>query len=159
MLNMRKVAVCVVLALLLIGTATAQLLSTPIYNENADAKQEIREALVKAKTQHKRLLLVFGANWCVDCHVLDYRFHQSEIQTTLNKNFLVIHVDIGRGEKNVDLANKYNIPLNRGVPAIAVVDKSGALLFSQQHGEFAPMHRLPESDIIAFLQQWAPPGH
>lgn len=156
---MRKYFFTVAVALLLAASATAQsrmVLNTPIYDDNADAKKEIKEALVKAKTEHKRLLLVFGANWCYDCHVLDYRFHQEEIQPTVEKSFIVIHVDIGQGEKNVDLANKYSVPLNKGVPAIAVVDKSGALLFSQQRGEFEKARSLPVRDILAFLQQWAP---
>lgn len=156
---MRKLLVVFVFALLVGAQARAQLRivpDTPIYDDDADAKKEIREALAKAKTQNKRLLLVFGANWCYDCHVLDYRFHQPEIEPMVDKNFIVIHVDIGQGEKNVDLANKYKIPLNRGVPAIAVVDQSGELLYSQQSGEFAPARRLPPQNFIAFLQQWAP---
>ena len=156
---MRKFLVFLLFACVLPVSVPAQLgmvPNTPIYDDNADAKKEIREALIKAKTENKRLLLVFGANWCYDCHVLDYRFHQPEIEPTLDKGFLVIHVDIGEGEKNVDLANKYKIPLNRGVPAIAVVDKSGALLYSQQQGEFAPARRLPPQNFLAFLQQWAP---
>lgn len=153
---MRKL---IVLAAVFIAvSAFAQVLDTSIYDANANAKQEIKEALAKAKTEHKRLLLVFGADWCYDCHVLDYRFHQPGIQPTVDKNFIVIHVDIGRGEKNVDLAQKYKIPVDRGVPSIAVVDASGALLYSTQHGEISPTRRLPESTILAFLQQWAPNG-
>jgi thioredoxin-related protein len=145
--------------LLLAGSAFAQLrmvLDTPIYNDNANAKEEIQEALSKAQHENKRVLLVFGANWCYDCHVLDYRFHEPNIQPILDKNYVVVHVDIGRGEKNTDLQKLYKIPVDRGVPAIAVVDKSGALLFSQQRGEFAPSRRLPEQTFVAFLKQWAP---
>lgn len=156
---MRKVIFSLAFAVLLACSAGAQLrmvLDTPVYDEKADAKKEIKEALVKANAEHKRLLLVFGANWCFDCHVLDYRFHQAEVRPALDKSFIVIHVDIGQGEKNVDLANKYGVPLNKGVPAIAVVEKSGALLFSQQHGEFENARNLPVQGIISFLQQWAP---
>ena len=155
-INMRTFLFTLGLTLLLAGTASAQLLNNPIYNENADAKKEIKEALVKAKAEHKRLLLVFGADWCYDCHVLDYRFHQADIEPTLDKNFIVVHVDIGQGEKNVDLAERYNIPLNRGVPSIAVVSSTGAVLYSTQHGEISPTRKLPASDILAFLKQWAP---
>ncbi len=156
---MRKFFLVISFALFFAVNAPAQLRmvpNTPIYDDNADAKKEIREALTKAKAENKRLLLVFGANWCYDCHVLDYRFHQPEIQPIVDKSFVVVHVDIGEGEKNVDLANKYKIPLNRGVPAIAVVDKSGTLLYSQQSGEFAPARRLPAQNFVAFLEQWAP---
>ena len=96
---MRNVLLAIVLALMVSAKAYAQLntvLDTPIYDENADAKKEIKAALIKAKAENKRLLLVFGGNWCYDCHVLDYRFHQAEIQPTVDRNFIVIHVDIGQ---------------------------------------------------------------
>jgi thioredoxin 1 len=154
-IRMRKYRFLLVL-IFLAAPAFAQLLDTSIYPENADAKKEIGEALVKAKAEHKRLLLVFGADWCYDCHVLDYRFHQAGIEPVVDTNFIVIHVDIGRGEKNVDVAQKYKIPLDRGVPSIAVVSSSGEVLYSTQHGEISPTRRLPASDILAFLQKWAP---
>jgi thioredoxin-related protein len=158
---MRKVLLPIVIALFLATSASAQLrmvLNNHLYDENANAKQEIADAIYRAQRENKRVLLVFGANWCYDCHVLDYRFHQPDIQPTLDKSFLVVHVDIGRGEKNVDLTKKYKIPVDRGVPAIAVVDKSGALLYSQQRGEFAPARRLPSRDFLNFLELWAPKG-
>ena len=155
---MRKSLLAVFL-LILTGSAFAQLrmvIDTPIYNDNANAKEEIQEALGKAQHENKRVLLVFGANWCYDCHVLDYRFHEPNVQPILDKHYVVVHVDIGRGEKNTDLQSLYKIPVARGVPAIAVLDKSGTLLFSQRNGEFAPSRRLPEQSFITFLKQWAP---
>jgi thioredoxin-related protein len=130
-------------------------LNTPLYPEGVDAKKEIRAALVKAKAQNKRVLLVFGGDWCYDCHVLDYRFHDPDIQPVLDKNFVVVHVNIGRGETNVDLANKYQIPVDRGVPSIAVVSSAGTLIYSTQHGEISPTRRMAPSQIVALLENWA----
>src|SRR5580698_4161553 len=69
-----------------------------IYNEKADAHAEIKEALEKASAEHKRVILVFGANWCYDCHVLDKAFHSSELAPVIAANYEVVHVDIGKGE-------------------------------------------------------------
>jgi thiol:disulfide interchange protein len=154
---MRRIVPSISLALLLAISAHAQLLNQSIYPANADAKQDIKTALATAKAEHKRVLLVFGADWCYDCHVLDARFHEADIQPTVDKNFVVVHIDIGRGEKNVDVANKYNIPVDKGVPSIAVVGSSGAVLYSTQHGEISPTRRLSPAYILNFLQQWSPP--
>ena len=155
---MRKSLLILALAIFAVS-AVAQLRSDlPIYPPNADAKQEVADALQRAKAEHKRLLLVFGADWCYDCHVLDARFHQSEIQPILDKNFIVVHIDIGRGEKNQDLCRKYNIPVDKGVPSVAVVTANDRLLYSTQHGEISPTRRLLASDIINFLEKWAPKG-
>jgi thioredoxin 1 len=153
---MRKTIGTICFAVLLAATASAQISMRSIYPADADAKKDIKAALAKAKAQKKRVLLVFGADWCFDCHVLDYRFHQPEIEPIVDKNFVVVHVDIGQGEKNVDVANEYQIPVNRGVPSIAVVGSSGALLYSTQHGEISPTRRLSPEYIINFLKEWAP---
>ena len=127
-----------------------------IYPENADAKAEIAEALETAKKTHKRVILVFGGNWCYDCHVLDTAFRSADIAPLVNKNFVVVHVNIGEYDKNLDLAEKYDVPLKRGVPASAVLDSNGALLYSQKNGEFESARRMTKEDIVAFLEKWKP---
>ncbi len=129
---------------------------TDLYPASADAKKEIDETIHSASLAHKRVLVVFGANWCFDCHALDEYFHSPQISPTLQKYFLVVHVDIGQGNKNLDLAQKYDVPLKRGIPAIAVLDSAGKLLFSQKNGEFEAARSLPVSDILAFLNKWKP---
>jgi thioredoxin 1 len=127
-----------------------------IYPASADASKEIEEALHAASSGHKRLLIVFGGNWCYDCHVLDEAFHSPEIAPTIKKYFEVVHVDTGREDKNLDLAKKYDVPLDRGVPALAVLDSDGKLLFSQKHGEFEAARSMATEDILTFLNKWKP---
>lgn len=129
-----------------------------IYNPALDPNAEITDAVRSASASGKRILVVFGGNWCFDCHVLDEAFHSPEIAPTLNKYFVVIHVDIGQMDKNLDIAKKYDIPLDRGVPAIAVLDSSGRLLFSQKRGEFEAARSMAPEDILAFLHTWKPPS-
>src|SRR5208283_3612782 len=50
-----------------------------IYHADVDANQQIAEAVRSATAAHKRILLVFGGNWCFDCHVLDEAFRSPEI--------------------------------------------------------------------------------
>jgi len=129
-----------------------------IYPASADANKEIAEALHFAAGSRRRVLVVFGGNWCFDCHVLDEAFHSPEIAPTLNASFLVVHVDIGQMDKNLDIAKKYDVPLNRGVPAIAVLESDGKLLFSQKRGEFEAARSMAPEDILAFLNKWKPPA-
>ncbi|MGA2482216.1 MAG: thioredoxin family protein [Candidatus Acidiferrales bacterium] len=130
--------------------------SKVIYPVGVDAKAEIAEAIERAGKTHKRVLLVFGGNWCYDCHVLDAAFHSPEIAPLLEKSFEVVHVDIGEMNKNLDLTKQYDVPLARGVPAIAVLDGAGNLLFSQKHGEFEAARSLAPEDILKFLNTWKP---
>lgn len=127
-----------------------------IYPSNADAHAEIKEALEKAGKDHKRVLLVFGANWCYDCHVLDLAFQREDISPLLTANFEVVHVDVGQGDKNQDLMKQYDVPMERGIPALAVLNGAGKLLFSQKNGEFERARALGPDDLLDFLNQWKP---
>ncbi|MGA2358317.1 MAG: thioredoxin family protein [Terriglobales bacterium] len=130
-----------------------------IYNESADARAELKEALEKATAEHKRVIVVFGANWCYDCHVLDKAFHSADLAPILAANYEVVHVDIGRGEKNQDLMTKYEVPMKRGIPGLAVLDAVGKLVYSQKNGEFENARALNPEDFLAFLNRWKPAAH
>jgi len=131
-------------------------LNPNLYNPQADAKQEIKEALERARREHKNVILVFGGNWCYDCHVLDLAFHHPEIEPTLKAHYIVVHVDVGEYDKNLDLAEQYQVPLKKGVPALAVLASDGKLLYSQRGGEFEAARSLAPEDVLAFLKKWQP---
>lgn len=127
-----------------------------IYPDGVDAKQEIAEALKTAAKTRRHVLLIFGGNWCYDCHVLDAAFHSPKIAPTLNRNYVVVHVNIGEYDKNLDLAEKYDVPLKKGVPAAAVLKSNGTLLTSQRNGEFEKARSMAVEDVLAYLNKWKP---
>jgi thiol-disulfide isomerase/thioredoxin len=131
-------------------------LNPHLYEKDVDANRQIHEALAKAARTHKRVILDFGGNWCYDCHVLDAAFHQADVAPLLVSNFIVVHVDIGEMNKNLDLAQKYKVPIDKGVPALAVLAPDGTLLYSQQHGEFESARNMDPDDLISFLNKWKP---
>lgn len=127
-----------------------------LYPEGVNARQEVQAALTRAAKAHKHVLVVFGADWCYDCHVLDKAFHRPDIAQVLNTNYEVVHVDIGDGNKNADLLNQYQVPMDRKVPAVAVLDSAGKLIYSQRNGEFKDARILGPEDLLAFLNKWKP---
>jgi thioredoxin 1 len=131
--------------------------SKDIYPAGVDAKAEIKKALQNASKQHKRVLLVFGANWCYDCHVLDLAFERRDLAPALAADYEVVHVDVGEGDKNQDLMQLYQVPMAKGIPALAVLDANGKLLYSQEHGEFQRARALTPEELSAFLRKWRAP--
>jgi len=128
-----------------------------IYPVNADAHAEIQEAEEKAAKEHKRVLLVFGANWCFDCHVLDLAFQQPDLAPIIAANYEVVHIDLGPDkQKNLDLAKQYDVPLNKGIPALAVAESDGTLVVSQKNGEFEDARALTPEVLAEFLNRWKP---
>lgn len=130
-----------------------------LYPPPEDARAEIAAALRAAATDHKRVILVFGGNWCYDCHVLNAAFHAPQIAPLVNANYHVVHVNIGDGDKNLDLADEYGVPLRQSVrvPSLAVLDSNGKVIYSQKNGEFDDSSRLSPAEVVAFLKKWAPP--
>jgi thioredoxin 1 len=128
-----------------------------LYPANADAHAEIKEAEERAAKAHKRLVLVFGANWCFDCHVLDLAFQRPEVAPIVAANYEVVHVDIGPdGNKNADVAKQFDVSLDKGVPTIAVVESDGRVVVSEKNGEFEDARQLTPEFLVEFLNQWKP---
>jgi thiol:disulfide interchange protein len=148
-------SVALVLLVLSVG-AVGRPASREIYPDPAQAKEQIAAALKAAAQSHRRILLDFGGNWCGDCQVLDIYFHNAENRPILDANFVLVHVNVGEYDANLDLAEKYGIPLKRGVPAMAVLSETGKLLYSQKSGEFESMRRLDANAVTRFLVQWKP---
>lgn len=133
-----------------------QMTPSKIYSDTANAQQDIRQALLQAASEHKRVLLDFGGNWCGDCQLLNIYFHSPANAGLLNANYILVDINIGEYDKNLDVARKYGIPLNKGVPALAVLDSTGHVVYAQRNGEFESMRKLDSNVVTAFLQKWKP---
>lgn len=129
-----------------------------IYPEPEQAKTDLAAALQSAAANHRRVIIDFGGNWCPDCHVLDGYFHDATNGPLLDAHYVLVHINIGRMDQNLDIAEHYQIPLRKGVPALAVLDTDGKILYSQKTGEFEDMRHLQSGAVTEFLQRWNPPA-
>jgi thiol:disulfide interchange protein len=138
------------------GRMYFQMGTADLYPAAANAHEDIRQAILKASAEHKNVLLVFGGNWCIDCHLLDLYFHDPGNASLLSTNYVPINVNVGEYDRNLDLARKYGIPLSKGVPALVVLDGAGHVLYAQRNAEFENMRVKDASAVTAFLQKWKP---
>ena len=153
---MNRARTAIAAAILVLTALAASAQTRTIYSDTADANHDIAQALVTAQHEHKRVILDFGGNWCGDCQVLDIYLHQQPNLDLLENNFVLVHVNVGRYDKNTDLAEKYEVPLKRGVPGLAVLDAHGRLLYSQKNGEFEAMRKMDPASVTEFLNHWKP---
>src|ERR1700678_438454 len=126
-----------------------------IYPTVDAAQADIHAALVEARKTHKRVILDFGGDWCGDCQVLNIYFHQSPNAELLEKNFVLVDVNIGSEDANLEIANKYGVPMPHGVPALVVLDEHGKVLYSQKN-EFSDMRHMEATSVTEFLNKWKP---
>jgi thiol:disulfide interchange protein len=102
------------------------------------------------------VLLVFGANWCYDCHVLDLAFHRADFAAVM-AGYEVVHVDLGVDEKkNADVVRQFDATLDKGIPTLVVVDSDGKVVVSQKNGEFEDARSMTPEALLEFLNKWKP---
>ena len=144
---------------MLLGCAAIPVLGAErdIYPPPDQAKSDLAAALSSAAASHKRVILDFGGNWCTDCHVLDLYFHDASNKPILEANYILVHINVGRLDENLAIAQQYDIPLSKGVPALAVLAEHGKLLYSQKTGEFEAMRGMQSAAVTEFLMRWKRP--
>jgi thioredoxin 1 len=139
------------LAILCTLAATAVLAAAPgPYDEKANAGADVQRALAAAQGDHRKVLLVFGANWCGDCRALDQALHGSS-GPLIEGKFEVVKIDVGNFDKNLDLDARYGHPIGNGIPAVVVIDASNKILYSTRGGELANARKMGDQGIYDFL--------
>ena len=126
------------------------------YDESADPHRDLQAALADARKNNKRVLVIFGANWCEDCRVLDKEFHAGGKTAELVKaRYDVVKVDVGRFDKNLDFAKLYGEPIKKGIPSIVVVTPKNEVVYQTRAGELADARGLGEDGIYRFFEEMA----
>lgn len=128
------------------------------YDESADAKIEIKNALSDANGAKLRVLVVFGANWCGDCRALDKAFKGDLIAPFIRANFKVVKVNVGKFDRNAEIAENYGMPLKRGIPGLVMLSGSGKVLQVTRSGELASARKMGDEGIHRFVVQLASIG-
>lgn len=143
------------LGLVLAVAGAGAFAATPAYDEAADAKAQIRAGLAEARRANVPVLVVFGANWCPDCRVLDLSFKEGASARLIREHFRVVKVDVGRFDRNVDIAQAYGVPLKQGIPAVAVLSPSGQVVYTTRSGELADARSMGDQGIHDFFTKVA----
>jgi protein disulfide-isomerase len=123
------------------------------YNETADAKLDIKQALTQAATNQTSVIVVFGANWCGDCKMLDAAMKSGTSAPLLARDFQIVKVNVGRWDKNLDLAKTYGVPLDKGIPAVVILSPTGKILYVTKEGELANARQMGENGVYEFFKQ------
>jgi len=126
------------------------------YDEAASPSAQLPAALERARASGKRVLIVFGANWCPDCRALDHEFHASqEVSKLIDKRYVVLKVDVGHFDKNLDFARLYGEPIAKGIPSVVVVTPKNEVVYETRAGELANARAMGDQAMANFFQNVA----
>ena len=143
------------ISLLALAGALSAMAADGPYDERANAKADIRAALEASRAAKKPVLVVFGANWCGDCKMLDAAMKNGRSAQLIQREFSVVKVDVGRFDRNVDVADSYGVPLKKGIPAVVILSPEGKALYATRAGELADARKMSEDGVYAFFTQAA----
>jgi len=116
------------------------------YNPAADANKDLAAAQARARAAKKGVMVIFGANWCPDC---------IETRAYVRAHFEVVSVDLGRFNKNTDLAQRLGVNLDKGIPAAAFLAANGSSIGNTNQGELEASRNYHSDMILRFLREVA----
>jgi thiol-disulfide isomerase/thioredoxin len=140
-----------------VSIATLAQLSTPLpkpYDSAADAKADVAAAAAKARAAHKLLLIDLGGNWCGDCRVLAGVLGLPEVAAFVDAHYVVVSVDVGRIDRNLDIPARYGVGKVEGVPALLVVDAHGHLKDAGHISALADARHMTPQGLADWLAHW-----
>lgn len=127
------------------------------YDEGADASSAIDAAIARAGAEDKRVLLMFGGNWCIWCRRLEWVLrNEPRVAAAIAEGWLVVHVDTGaRGAgANAAIASRYGDPQQHGLPVLVVLDGQGRQVHTQETGSLEVGDRHDPERVLAFLTRY-----
>lgn len=145
----RRLAVFVLLGIL---TACAQPPAGP-YDAQADSQKDIAAAQKRARASKKYVMVIFGANWCKDCIVLHKLLDEPATKAYVDAHFEIVGVDLGRFNKNMDVAKSLKVELDKGIPAAAFLASDGNSVGNTNNGELEPSRNYHSEMILHFLHE------
>lgn len=98
---------------------------------NNDVYQQLNEKRNAAISNNKRLMVVFGAEWCHDSRGLSQRFSTPEINTILQQQYEVLLVDVGYLSTGFEIIQQLQQPIYYGTPAVLILDPKTNTLLNQ----------------------------
>ena len=123
------------------------------YDESANAEIDLAYAITEANKANKHVLIEMGANWCPDCRTLGRYFQRADIKAWLDERFVVVAVDVGEWDKNLEIAERYGNPISEGIPSLVVLDSKGVMQFATLAGELASARKISGDDLIEWLNE------
>lgn len=101
----------------IILTVLFSLLVNQAYSANPEYIESFEQARQEAREQNKKVLLIFGAEWCKWCLILK-RDIETPKGNALLDNFVVCYVDY---DQNRELAKRYRVS---ALPATCIISNN-----------------------------------
>lgn len=137
-------------------TSLAQLptpLPTP-YDAAADPHAQVAAAQAEARREHKLLLVDLGGNWCPDCRLLAALMREPEVAAFVQAHYVVVTVDVGHMDKNLDIPGHWGMSRVEGVPNVLIVDAHDKLVNAGHTSALSDARHMSPQALADYLARW-----
>jgi thiol-disulfide isomerase/thioredoxin len=137
--------------------SSEDVLSTPLplpYDEKIIDSSELDKFINQSINSDKQPVVIFGGNWCPDCRILAGTLAMPTIKKFLQQYYRIIHIDIGRYDRNMELMNHLNIEPKKGVPRVVILDFKKNIVNSSTSSEWTTARDRKEQEIYDYFQKF-----
>lgn len=128
-----------------------------LYKPEEDAEKAIEKAVDKAKDEKKHVFIQIGGNWCIWCaRFNDFVTTDKSIDSLINDNYIVYHLNYSKENKNQELLKRYKFPQRFGYPVFLVLNGKGELLHTQSSWYLESGKSYDKEKVVAFFNDWSP---
>ncbi|MFT8807177.1 thioredoxin family protein [Gluconobacter sp.] len=135
-----------------LSETSAPPVATP-YPDTAVAHDQVAQAFALAQKTHRRVLLDFGGNWCPDCKMLSGIFALPDAAHWLDSQFVVVPVNVGRINTNLDLAARYGVTI-KAVPTVIIVTPDGHALNGDGSTALGNARSMSPQAVLDLISDW-----
>ncbi|KXV46693.1 protein-disulfide isomerase [Gluconobacter albidus] len=123
------------------------------YPDTAVAHEQVEQAFALAQKTHRKVLLDFGGNWCPDCKMLSGIFALPDAARWLDSQFVVVPVNVGRINTNLDLAERYGVTI-KSVPTVIIVTPEGHALNGDGSKALGNARSMSPQAVLDLISDW-----
>ena len=116
---------------------------------------DVKKFMEATTSKSKQPIIIFGGNWCPDCRILDGSLQVPSIKKCMSEHFEIMHIDVGRYDKNMELMDYFGVAREKGVPRVIVFDKEMNILNSSSTKEWTTARERSLQDIFNYFQKLA----
>ena len=132
-------------------------LSTPLplpYDEKEIDSLKLDRFIDLSIDKGKQPVIIFGGNWCPDCRILEGTLAMPTIKKFIDQHYQIMHIDIGRYDRNMELMNHLNIESKKGVPRVVILDFKKNIVNSSTSSEWTTARDRKQQEIYNYFQKF-----
>ena len=154
---MKKISISLIAVLFTAFAFSQDMKSFKLYKPEENAEKKMADVVKQAKAEGKNIFVQIGGNWCIWCA----RFNNiattdKSIDSVINANYVVYHLNYSKENKNEKLLAKYSFPQRFGFPVFLILNEKGELIHTQNSAYLEEGKGYNAKTVIGFLNDWSP---